>query len=283
VSGNSRRTRRVALVVVFAWLGLGLAPGVARAVMLSVEATGTVVGGVSYSRFDVVWFDPLTNTSQLVLGNSVFGQSTRLDALQLLPGGQIVLSIAPNSRTLAGVPIRDGDVVLYDPVAGAATILLSESGFASGADVDAVQLLPNGHLLLSTEDNETLFGVSFRDGDVVEWDPLGGGVSVVFSESLFAGGEDVDALWLGSDGSLYLSTRSNAVLAGLSFQANDLVRYDPGTGTASLALDGAGLPANVLAVSAFLDEPRQLALVAGLTGLFLFPNLRRGRGRGDGR
>lgn len=278
MSGISRRTRGVALVAVFACLGL--APGIARAVMLSVQANDTVLGGVSYSRFDVVWFDPVANTSALVLDNSVFSRSTRIDSLQLLPSGDIVLSIRPNSRTLAGVAITDGDVVLYDPVADVATILLDEGSFASGADVDAAQLLPDGHLLLSTEDNETLFGVSFRDGDIVEYDPVGGTVALVFDEDLFAANEDVDALWRGSDGSLYLSTSSNATLGGLSFQLDDLVRYFPGTGTAVLALNGGGLPTtDVELVSGFLDEPRQLALVAGLAGLLLFPHLGRDRGR----
>lgn len=247
--------------------------------MWSVQADGTVVGGVSYSLFDVIWFDPATNTSQLVLDNSVFSMSARVDALQVLPGGLLALSIFPSSRTLGGIAITDGDIVLYDPLADVATILLDESSFADDADVDAFQLLPNGHFLLSTDDTETLGGVSFLDGDVVEYDPVGDSLSVVFSESLFGDDEEVDALWRGSDGSFYLSTFNVATLGGVSFHLDDVVRYDPVTGTAVLAFDGAGYPSALELASGFLDEPGQLGLVGGVAGLLLLASLRRDRGR----
>jgi hypothetical protein len=257
----------------------------AHAVVLSVQVDGQVVGGVAYSRFDVVWLDTVSNTSQLLLDNSAaFGTQTRVDAFQALPGDLVAFSILPASRVVGGITVNDGDVVLYDPVNDLASLLLDESDFATGAEVDAFQVLPNGHLLLSTADTEVLFGVTFRDGDIVDYDPFTDTVVLVFDEDVFAANEDVDALWLGSDGAYYLSTGNGASLAGLSFQGDDVVRWDPLSGVATLALDGASLPANVVLASGFLPEPGLLALcsgVIGLVGLVLFPRLSRGRAPAD--
>jgi len=222
----------------------------------------------------------------ILLDNSAaFSLATRIDVFQALPGNDVVFSILPATRVVGGITVTDGDVVRYDPVNDIATLLLDESDFATGAEVDGVHVLPNGHLLLSTADSEVLFGVAFRDGDIVDYDPFTNTVVLVFDEDVFAGNEDLDALWLGSDGAYYLSTRNNASLGGLSFQGNDVVRWDPLTGVATLALDGASLPANVVLASGFLPEPGLLAIGSGLLGvlgLVVFPRLSRGRAPDDG-
>ena len=57
--------------------------------------------------------------------------------------------------------------------------------------------LRDGSMLFSTSTDGSIRGLAFLDGDVVRWDG-GSGFSVWRSEaSLFAGGEDVDALAVG--------------------------------------------------------------------------------------
>lgn len=275
------RPRPVLLLAVITWLVL--APGTSHAIMWSVQTDGLVVEGVSYARFDVIWHDPVAGTSTLVLANSVFDTDSRVDGLQRLPGGLLALSIFSTSRILGGLAITDGDIVLYDPIADVATILFDESLFADDADVDGFQILPNGHILLSTDDTETLAGLTFLDGDVVEYDPVAGTASVVFSESLYGANEEVDALWRGSDGSFYLSTFNVATLGGLEASLDDLVRYFPGSNTSVLALDGSDYPPDLELVSGFLPEPSGLALVVGFAGTLACAGVRRGRARDGGR
>ncbi len=148
--------------------------------------------------------------------------------------GEIFLS-TNNTATLAGLTFRDGDVVMYDPLAEVATLLFSQDVFLSRkTDIDALHVLENGHLILSTLKDAELPGLKFRDGDLVEYDPVAGTATLVFSEDLFGNNEDIDAAYLFENGHILLSTTNNAKLGGLEFRDNDLVEYDPVSGTATV-------------------------------------------------
>ena len=65
----------------------------------------------------------------------------------------------------------------------------------SAVDIDAVCVLENGHIVLSTENDETLKGVAFTDGDLVEYDPINETASIIFYQSWFdTSSEDIDAV-----------------------------------------------------------------------------------------
>jgi hypothetical protein len=141
--------------------------------------------------------------------------------------------------TLGGLPFNNGDLVLYDDVADTAVLVFSESEFAADENVDAVHFLANGNILLSTFDGATLGGLTFRDGDIVEYDPISDVATLFFDEDLFLGDVNVDAFSVLGNGNLVLSTTVDDTLAGLSFLDGDLVLYDPVGGTASLFLSEA--------------------------------------------
>lgn len=172
----------------------------------------------------------LGRSGAALLGALLLGLPTPVAALSH------AISTQENGVTLGGLTIDDGDLADYDDVADTAQLLFDESLFANNEDVDAFHLFSNGNMLLSTRDNALLGGLSFRDGDLVLWDPVAEIASLFFSEDLFSGNENVDAVSVLGNGHLVLSTVEAATLGGLSFSNGDLVQYDPINDTASLLL-----------------------------------------------
>jgi len=141
--------------------------------------------------------------------------------------------------TLGGLPFRENDLAEYDSGTDTAILFFDGDLITSGAaDIDAVSLLSNGHIVLSTENSETLGDLSVRDGDLVDYDPGTNKATLFFNEDLFATDADIDAVAVLTNGHIVLSTVVNETLGGLAFRAHDLVEYDPVTDTATLLFDG---------------------------------------------
>lgn len=150
----------------------------------------------------------------------------------------LILLSTSGSAQLAGLSFEDEDLVLFDPVKNSASIFFDGGLYKKDEDTNAVSVVANGNLLLSTRSKASLGGLSFKDGDIVEYDPSTGSASKFFSENRFRGDEEINALSLLHNGNIVLSTRRNAVLGGLAFEKDDLVEYNVATGEASLFLDG---------------------------------------------
>jgi len=210
-------------------------------VVLSTTSNATI-GGQFFENDDLVEYDLSADSGSVFLNDaSVFDdEDNNIDAVHVLADGRVVLSTSGSAEYDVPGPnptFSDGDLVLYDPVADTATIFLDEDLFSNNADIDALHLLGNGNYILSTTESETLGGLSFRDGDLVEYNPLTDTATLFFNEDLFSDNEDIDAVHVLDNGHIVLSTTGNASLGGLSFENGDLVEYDPIAGTASLFLD----------------------------------------------
>jgi hypothetical protein len=162
----------------------------------------------------------------------------------------LYLSIRENSRVLGGLSLNRNDVVKYDPATNSASMFLSGARFATAnADVDAFDMLPNGNLLLSTTSVATLGGLSFRAGDIVEYNPIADSASLFFSQDLItrtngrAVSSNVDVVSRLPNGNLLLSISdsANRQLGGVTFTDDDVLEYNPVTNTASLVFDGSSL------------------------------------------
>ncbi|MCA9311206.1 MAG: hypothetical protein KDA21_08370 [Phycisphaerales bacterium] len=161
---------------------------------------------------------------------------------------QIELSVLDNlDNELGGVIFRDGDVMRYDTVTDSASIVFNEDLFGGlSVDITAYHRLPNGHLLLSVLFNgRTLGGLTFDDGDLVDYDPVSD--TAVFAgirETTFdAGGNnpDISAISILPNGAYALSTFQDQAINGVGFTDGDIVSYDPGTDTASVIVAEASL------------------------------------------
>jgi hypothetical protein len=141
----------------------------------------------------------------------------------------------------------NGDVLAYDTLTGTNSVFASQAAIFGGEEViDAVSLLPDGHIVLSTENGASIGGFSFGDEHLVDYDPVAGtAVSFLDMSSLFSANEDVDAVHvIDADQLLFSTTTSATLLASngdLDFDDDDVVLYNRTTGEASIFFDGSAV------------------------------------------
>jgi hypothetical protein len=158
-------------------------------------------------------------------------------AFAAAPGqaAQLMLSTTADA-TLGGLGFRDGDIVIYDDVLGTATLFFNEDVFVGNESIDSFQPLGNGHIVLSTGGGATLGGLTFRDGDAVDYDPVNDVATLLFSEDLFLSGANLDGFQLLPNGHFLISTTDNETVGGVAFEDGDIVDYDPINDVATIFL-----------------------------------------------
>jgi SdiA-regulated len=229
--------------------------------------TAQTLSGVSVSTHDIVAFNG-SSFSLLLDGEDVGldASSENIDALELLPNGHLLVSTT-GSFSVPGLSGKDEDVIELTPgtlgaiSTGSWSMRLDGSAVgleASGEDVDAVELLANGHLLVSTRVLVNVTGVSGEDEDVLDFDP-GTGLWAMYFDGTDVGlvnsSEDVDGFAL-AGGNVYLSAAGNFAVTGVAGADEDVFVFTPitlgsnttGTFSSTLAFDGSilGLAGNDL-------------------------------------
>jgi hypothetical protein len=230
------------------------------------------VGGVSAANEDILFFDG-ASFSLSFDGSDVGLGSLRLDALSWLDPDSLLLSFdAPGTVPGIAGTVDDSDVVRFDAgslgpaTTGGFSIYVdgSDVGLTLDAhDVDAVELLPNGHILLSTVGAVSVSGVAAVDEDLLEltgtFGPTTTGNFSMYLDGSDVGlstnaGEDVEAAAVDAAGKTYLSTADLFSVPGLSGADEDVFVFTPsslgpvtsGTFSQTLYFDGSayGLSAN---------------------------------------
>jgi 6-phosphogluconolactonase (cycloisomerase 2 family) len=226
------------------------------------------VGGVLVANEDILSFDGTTGFETSFDGSDVGLSTLRIDAFAWADADSLLLSFdAPGSVPGIAGTVDDSDIVRFDATSlGTATngtFRLSFDGSDVGLttnahDVDAVELLPDGGLLMSTTGSAAVSGATTRDEDLLAFTPtsLGdvtaGSFSLWFDGSdvgLGDAGEDVDAAALDATGRLYLSTPDVFAVPGVSGADEDVFAFTPttldppttaGTYASTLFFDGSG-------------------------------------------
>ena len=193
---------------------------------------GNQLGGLTFTDGDVVTYDTASDTAALFFAETNITPGADIDAFHLFPDGSFLLSVLFNGRTLGGLTFDDGDLVRYDPASDTASIyFLSEASFTTAnADISAVTIAPDGDLILSNREDNTLGGLAFTDGDVIRYDLDTGTATLVIAEAaIFDDGDgDVSSLHLLPDGTFLLSfADSTEMISGALFNDGDIVHYDP--------------------------------------------------------
>ena len=143
-------------------------------IIVSTSAAGTL-NGVSFKMGDLIKIDDPADpdhTTSMYL--SLFGSTRDLDAAYVYPDGKVLISVGGSgSITLGGVTFYPGDLVLYNPSTTTGILYLKGNNNTPGTDyfgntssifrvgpsnptsptnedIDAVEILANGHILLST-------------------------------------------------------------------------------------------------------------------------------------
>ncbi len=152
------------------------------------------------------------------------------------PTGEVVwLSLAANATLPVVGAVNDEDIVALDPATGAYAWVFDGSDVGITGDVDAIDLLPNGHILISLDATASVGSLGYvYDADVIEFTPtsLGATTAGTFAwkldgsdVGLSSSTEDIDAMYLLADGTMVVSFRNAFSVTGASGQDEDLIRF----------------------------------------------------------
>ena len=180
---------------------------------------------------DVVAFDD--SGFSLHFDGSAHGLGGTVDGFAILDDGDILLSLT-GARSIPGVSgtVDDSDIVRFDTSSESFSRFFdgSDVGLTSnGEDIDGLELLPDGRLLVSTRGSFSVPGVSGGDEDIIAFTGTLGDVTSgtweMYSDGsdigLGSSGEDVGAIAV-ANGDLHLSTWGNFSVNGLSGADDDV-------------------------------------------------------------
>jgi hypothetical protein len=211
------------------------------------------VGGVAFADEDILAYDTVTGAWSMYFDGSDVGLggngSQDVDAFLLMPDGSILLSLAGNATIPNVGSVTASDIVRFIPTSLGTTTAGTYQWYFDGSDVgltksdenvDAIGMLSNGDLLLSTSGSFSVPGASGADEDLIRFTPTGLGVNTGGSWSLYFDGsdvglgdlstEDVTGAWVnGANGDLYLTAKGKFSVPGVSGDGADIFICTPGT------------------------------------------------------
>jgi len=225
-----------------------LAP--AAGLYLSLANNGTV-GALSFSDEDILHYNG-SAFAMLFDGSDVGVSALDLDAFYIVDSDSILMSFN-NAAVISSLgTVDDSDIVRFDASSLGTTTSGTFSLFFDGSlvdvatdneDVDAIELLPDGRLLVSTIGGTLVTGVvgTVQDEDILAFTPTTPGVFTSGTWAMYfdgsdvdlatTNGEDVDALDVASNGDIYLSTLDAFSVTGVSGADEDVfVCGSPTTG-----------------------------------------------------
>ena len=169
---------------------------------------GGQVGGVSFTDVDILALDRDTGIWTKFFEGEDVNVSTNLTGFTFEPGGCLLISFDGNEKKLGLGLIKPHDILKFCPTSLGDVTTGTWSVYFDGSDVglatngeklDALELLPDGRLLLSTKGsfsvkdaaNNTLAG---RDEDILVFDPTTLGDATTGTWSVYLDGSDVPGL-----------------------------------------------------------------------------------------
>lgn len=204
------------------------------------------LNGLSVTREDIIAWDGNAGFSIVFDGSDVGLTGVTIDAFTFVNETEILLSFA-SPEAVPGVAgtVDDSDIVRFTATSlgtttsGAFDLYFDASDVGltkSSEDIDVIELLPDGRLLLSTRGSFSVSGVSGRDEDILAFTPASLGAITTGSWSLYfdgsdvalgRSGEDVDAVAVDALGRIYLSTAGNFSVSGVSGADEDVFVFEP--------------------------------------------------------
>ena len=212
--------------------------------MSLVNSGPTTVGSLAGVRDeDIIHFNG-TSWSMLFDGSDV-GVTGELDAFYVLNANTILFSLA-GSATLPGpLSVQDNDIVRFTATSLGNTTAGSFSMYFDGADVglstsdediDALDILADGRIIISTLGNFSVTGLGAADEDLVIFTPTSLGDTTAGSWAMYfdgsdvgltAGSEDIDAVDVAANGAIYLSVTGSFAVTGVSGADEDVFVCTP--------------------------------------------------------
>ena len=211
--------------------------------MFSLAAAATL-SGITFQNEDIVSWNG-SAFSMYFDGSDVLATGHTIDGFAVASANDILITLVGNG-TLPGVgDFDDSDILRFhatslgNSTTGTWTMYFDASDVGlDGAteDVDGIEILPNGQLLISTEGDFSVAGLSGQDRDIIRFSPTMLGAMTTGAWSMYFDGsdvgindatEDLDGVAV-SGGNLHLSTIGVFSVAGLAGQDEDIFIFAPG-------------------------------------------------------
>ena len=204
---------------------------------------------------DIIVFDG--NGFARVFDGSDVGVTGDIDALAVISETEILFSLTL-SASLPGISgsVDDSDIVLFtatqwgDDTDGILSLYFDASDVelsSDNEDIDAIELLPDGDLLISTTGSFNVSGASGADEDLLRFTPVSLGSTTsgawslhIDSSDVGLGSEDIDGIASHGNGALHLSTLSSFSLDEVSGDDEDVFSFE--TETFGVDTSGVFLP-----------------------------------------
>jgi hypothetical protein len=208
---------------------------------LSLQQNQTV-GGVPYANEDILAFDGIGYTLHFD-GSDVGLATLTIDGFAFLAPGEVLLSFSSPGNVPGLSQVDDSDVVLFRATSLGSTTTGTFSLYFDGSDVgltaaaedvDALEVLPDGRLVISTSGNVSVNAITGVKQDLLVFTPSSLGAATAGTWAMYLDGSDVelaaaseniDAVAVGGS-EVYLSTTGPFAALGLKAQDEDAVAID---------------------------------------------------------
>ena len=226
------------------------------------NVTATLPGGLDVENEDIVAFDG-TTYSLIFDGSDVGLDARQLDAIKVIGNDEILMSFT-SGVSLPGISgtVDDSDIVKFTASRLGATTAGTFEMYFDGSDVgletpdedvDAIELLEDGRVLISTTGDFSVPQFSGQQEDILAFTPTSLGDTTAGSWSLYFDGSDVGLSGAGVDGmdvdpfgAIYLTAGGSFSVPGLSGKDEDVFVFNPtslgdttaGTYSSTLLFDG---------------------------------------------
>ena len=131
----------------------------------------------------------------------------------------------------------ENSITSGDEPSNGAILPLLRLTYACECGVICAGLAANQAVVLSTQTNAGIGGISFSPSELVEFSPSSG-AALLLPEASTGLSTRVTAAHVHIDGRVVLTTRDGDTLGGVSFNPEDLVEYDPALDSATIRFDG---------------------------------------------
>jgi hypothetical protein len=191
---------------------------------------------------DIIFFDG--SEWSMYFDASDVGITVGVNAFHVLDADTLLISLADPTNINGIGAVDDHDILQFDATSMGEVTAGAFSLYLDGEDVgldknqeniNALHLLPDGHLLISTLGQPSVPGVFAKDEDLLEFTPISLGASTAGTWSLYLDGSDValngggepDGVAVAEDDDIYLSAEGSFAMAGVSGGEEDVFICTP--------------------------------------------------------